>query len=342
MLAYIYQIRNTVNQKIYIGSTRQKKPRARWDTGHVNFLRKGTHNNAKLQHSWNKHGEKAFVFEVLEIFEWKEHVEIEIKEQEYIDRLDPFYNIMKKVVRNEGLIPYTVKRQSKHYILTKPCGEEIAVENLKKFCRENDLSPSCMYGVEKGLHSHHQGWLCRRAGMSKEEFEKIQRKKKPFKSKHNPEGLQYEVVSPTGEIFLCDRLKEFCREHNLGHSAMRSVLKGDCRHNKGWRVRYQGREFAHVKEPNVGRLDCDGNPVKWFVRDVGTQEVVTSLNISHFCRERGLTKEGNTQHLYKKGEGQKFTYSRYEDFRDVPYVPNVPSKARKPIQDTSLDIQLAH
>lgn len=59
----IYSIFNTVSCKHYVGSAVSIKHR--W-TRHVYLLRLGTHNNKKLQNSWNKHGASAFVFSVLE------------------------------------------------------------------------------------------------------------------------------------------------------------------------------------------------------------------------------------------------------------------------------------
>ena len=59
----IYSITNTVNGKRNIGQSMDI--RNRWN-GHRGQLRRGFHPNRHLQAAWNKHGEDAFVFEVLE------------------------------------------------------------------------------------------------------------------------------------------------------------------------------------------------------------------------------------------------------------------------------------
>jgi group I intron endonuclease len=59
----IYRIVNTVTGVFYIGSS--KNIPCRWRT-HLKQLRHNTHGNQKLQNSWNKHGEQAFSFEVIE------------------------------------------------------------------------------------------------------------------------------------------------------------------------------------------------------------------------------------------------------------------------------------
>jgi len=79
----IYQIKNLVNQKVYIGSSKEFKRRY---TQHLNTLKKGTHHNKHLQASFNKHGSDNFTFEVLEVTEGTTEERL-LKEQEYINRL---------------------------------------------------------------------------------------------------------------------------------------------------------------------------------------------------------------------------------------------------------------
>lgn len=76
----IYQIRNLINGKIYIGSTFDFRYRF---SKHKNDLKQNKHDNSYLQASWNKHGEKAFVFEVLEICDKEKLIE---REQYWLDK----------------------------------------------------------------------------------------------------------------------------------------------------------------------------------------------------------------------------------------------------------------
>jgi len=82
----IYQITNSINSKIYIGSSINLKQRF---NDHKKLLRHDKHPNQHLQSSWVKYGESNFEFKILEI------VNIElllIKEQYYID----FFNSSNK------------------------------------------------------------------------------------------------------------------------------------------------------------------------------------------------------------------------------------------------------
>ena len=59
----IYSILNKVNGKIYVGLTIDVKRRFK---EHKSELRSGIHYNSHLQRAWNKYGEDAFEFNVLE------------------------------------------------------------------------------------------------------------------------------------------------------------------------------------------------------------------------------------------------------------------------------------
>lgn len=59
----IYKIINVVNNKFYVGSAVDLKRRK---TRHFSELRNGKHNNRHLQAAWQKYGENAFVFVVVE------------------------------------------------------------------------------------------------------------------------------------------------------------------------------------------------------------------------------------------------------------------------------------
>ena len=58
----IYQIRNLVNGKLYIGSTKNFLLRRR---EHLKSLRKNKYTLSALQNAWNKYGEAGFIFEII-------------------------------------------------------------------------------------------------------------------------------------------------------------------------------------------------------------------------------------------------------------------------------------
>ena len=82
MVGYIYKITNKVTNQNYVGQTIDINRRKRT---HFNTLRSNTHDNPKLQASWNKYGEENFEFESWE-FEIQNIEELNLLECQYIEK----------------------------------------------------------------------------------------------------------------------------------------------------------------------------------------------------------------------------------------------------------------
>lgn len=96
-LGVVYVIRNKVNSNRYVGSTINGK-RRRGD--HFSGLRAGKHQNGHLQNAFNKYGESNFIFDVLEEVP-PEY--LTVREQFWMDTLQPEYNISKFAGSNLGV-----------------------------------------------------------------------------------------------------------------------------------------------------------------------------------------------------------------------------------------------
>lgn len=89
----IYQIKNLINGKVYIGSALNINNR--W-LEHRSTLRRQKHRNVLLQRAWDKYGEESFKFMVLETVQQPKN--LIAKEQAWFDQVKPFkrehgYNI---------------------------------------------------------------------------------------------------------------------------------------------------------------------------------------------------------------------------------------------------------
>ena len=85
--AGVYQIRNIINDKRYIGSSINLKKR---QAEHRRRLRDDCHRNQHLQNAWDKHGEDAFIFETIAYT----HPALCLRlEQAALDMYNPEYNI---------------------------------------------------------------------------------------------------------------------------------------------------------------------------------------------------------------------------------------------------------
>ena len=82
MVGYVYRITNKVTNQNYIGQTIDINRRKRT---HFNTLRNNTHDNPKLQASWNKYGEENFEFESWE-FKIQDTKELDSLECQYIEK----------------------------------------------------------------------------------------------------------------------------------------------------------------------------------------------------------------------------------------------------------------
>ena len=92
----VYVITNQWKLRYYVGSAKEFKSRYK---RHLASLRKGTHHNKFLQNDFNRCGEAAFVFEVLEVVPGEQSERL-AAEQRYLDSLhdsqEDCYNFDKK------------------------------------------------------------------------------------------------------------------------------------------------------------------------------------------------------------------------------------------------------
>jgi group I intron endonuclease len=84
----VYLITNLMNDKTYVGRSKHFDRRV---IEHLTLLRKGTHYNKKLQHSFNKYGEECFSFSKL--FESDFEMDCIALEQSEIDSGRHWYNL---------------------------------------------------------------------------------------------------------------------------------------------------------------------------------------------------------------------------------------------------------
>lgn len=250
----IYQIKNLVNGKVYIGQTKCFIKRY---ASHKSSLTNNKHKNHHLQAAVNKYGIEQFVFEVLEICSLET---LDQKETEFL-----IHN--KNICYNHDLIPkknskenlnlstavkkswesnYKRKRKAaeklaevrrknpnlfdnsrKTRIFISPTGEVCVVENLKEFCKIHELSVDVMRGLAKGKYYAHKGW----------KSAEITKTKKPRGSRKNI----YRFFSPTNEVILTNNIANLAREINVDRTGLFRLIKGRYNTYCGWK--FLGKNF---------------------------------------------------------------------------------------------------
>lgn len=278
----VYQIRNTITGAVYIGSSTTSIS-GRWGQ-HRRSLQHKRHENRHLQNAWNKYGQEAFVFEIVELLMLPEAVIP--REQFWIDRhmrrgRKRCYNINPKAEGPSEICKSPANRAkvsqrmrgnqfskrasaviaqkvSKTYPgLIAPDGTEYRnIKNLSAFCREHGLESKTMHSVANGKVPSSLGW--RRIDSPPP---KLMTTSFDFVS---PDGIEYRNIQ---------NLSTFCQEHKLGLTSMSQVHAGKQKHHRGW-IRH-GSTF-------VGEFNFVGPDGRIY------QNIV---KLAPFCRKHGLNKD---------------------------------------------------
>lgn len=103
----IYQIRCKINNKVYIGSTKNISLRIEY---HLNKLRYNNHYSETLQNDWNLYGEKNFVFETIDSCNINR---ILLLEQYWINKSKKLYNKNAAIKINNNKIFFSKKTRDK-------------------------------------------------------------------------------------------------------------------------------------------------------------------------------------------------------------------------------------
>lgn len=98
-IGIIYEIRNTINNKRYVGSSINPKRRR---VVHLRKLRQGKHHSIVLQRAFDKYGEESFFFSVIE-----NNIPLTYlveREQYWLNKLQPEYNVAKVAGSRIGVL----------------------------------------------------------------------------------------------------------------------------------------------------------------------------------------------------------------------------------------------
>jgi group I intron endonuclease len=195
----IYSIRNTIDGKIYIGSTLGSF-KQRFNS-HKSALRHNKHGNPHLQRVWNKYGEDSFEFNIIEAIE--SPADVITAEQFYLDVFygDMCYNIRAVAESNKGII------------------------RSQETKRKHSITMKLRYGKDSKVAKDRSN---RMKGVPQPEKASIAR---AMKIKTWP-GF----ISPNGDEYTCiEDLVSFANEQSLNAQGLRRLGRNERKHYKGWR-----------------------------------------------------------------------------------------------------------
>ncbi len=142
MTSGIYGFYNMVTKKPYIGQSIDLEHR---EYLHLWNLKRNTHPNPYLQSSFNKHGEKNFVFEVLEIVENTN--DLDSREQYYIDYygIDNLYNMLPIAESRKN---YKATEETRRKTSKATLGKKRSLEQRKKMSESRFGDSNPFYGKQ--------------------------------------------------------------------------------------------------------------------------------------------------------------------------------------------------
>lgn len=124
----IYQIRNIVNNHIYVGSSKNLFLRYK---SHFGDLKRNKHENPYLQYAYNKHGKDSFVFEILEYCEQENRFK---NEQYWIDK---FYGQGCYNINKDAINPPNARGRKR--IFTEQQRKKLSLSQKKRFEENPEL-----------------------------------------------------------------------------------------------------------------------------------------------------------------------------------------------------------
>jgi group I intron endonuclease len=255
MYGIIYKVLNKVNQKIYIGQTKNTLQR-RMAAHKCSAITKKS--NSYFHKAIRKYGWDSFSWEIICFCKSKE--ELDKKEIIYIHKYSSHvslgfgYNLTKGGDFNPMSDPEIKRRADVNRAIA-----------MKSFCGE--------YNVMKRpivKEKHHAAILHM---VTTEEW------KKPTAIGNEKQKSIYEITFPDGHIETIKGLNQFCKDHNLQQSKMSSVSSGERPHHKNFICKKIEQRGKTIGNNNLNK--------EYYFKNNNEKVVVTNLN--EFCKENFLS-----------------------------------------------------
>ena len=236
----VYQILCIPTGKVYIGSSEDLA--RRW-SNHCTLLRGNRHDNKHLQFAWNKYGESAFEFTVIELVLVGFCLE---REQYWLDKTQSYntkcgFNLARvagAAMSGRSHTPETKAKMSQSHTgkpLTPEHRAAVSRGQIGKIVSAETRTK--MSTSKKGTKRPHSPET--RAKMSAAHVGKQGR---PLSSEHKAKllarhALEWAITLPNGDEIVITNLAAFCREHNLNCSQMQKMEQQGKAHYKGYKCK---------------------------------------------------------------------------------------------------------
>lgn len=201
----IYKISNTANGKVYYGSTKCFRKRA---SQHFSDLKNKRHTNILLQRAFDKYGEDAFIFEVVETVE-KDKEKLLEREQHFLNQ---FFDDGKNC-----------------YNVCITAGSRIGSRNKKPYNPTTDGRAKSRTDALKAIVSQKNKVTWNTPEKKKEASDNAYKRW----NKHSA-GIEVKNLT-TGEVCKIEgSVREWCKERNLSYKAFHLMVQGKTKSSGGW------------------------------------------------------------------------------------------------------------
>jgi group I intron endonuclease len=348
MKSGIYRIRNLINNKIYIGSSKDLEDR--WND-HKRDLNYNTHHCDHLQNAWNKYGEKNFVFEIInecspikELLLFREQCWLDTIRVEYFDGTigdinhNLAYNTCKIAGSSAGTkaSEETRKKQSEAK-KGKRVGEEASLAKLtwvqvreirKKYA--NDTTMSCtklskIYNVTSSVIKQilsYRTWI-EDDGL-KEQIEDIKKKSNAalLNNKRNLQGeknglakLTWEKVKEIREKYVIGNYTscKLAKEYAINKSTILRIINNRTWYDPEYKFEKLSEEEVKRRMSENRRGEKSPNFGRHFSEE--TKQKLSESHKGHFTSEE--TKEKmSVCHRGEKCYKAKLTWDQVNEIRE--------------------------
>jgi hypothetical protein len=196
-------------------------------------------NRHKFAYALKKYGRDGFIWGIIE------ESDISLlndREVYWIEKYDTFKKGYNSTTGGNQGREYCTKE----YLIEKPDGNLELIENLTKYCRENNLRRSTMDVTLTGYCLSHRGYrIIPRTQKEIERYEETRKviknrilltneKKKQFILENHVK--EYLVEQPYGQTKIIKNLSQYCRDNNLNVAHIHETLYGKRLQHKGYKL----------------------------------------------------------------------------------------------------------
>ena len=260
----IYKATNLINGKIYIGYSGNFRKRLNAHKRKA-FSKSKEFENIYFYNSMRKYGWENFKFEIIYQSKDKEHCHFEM-ETYFICYYDTYYlsnNGYNMTYGGEGAVGYKMSEEGKINIKLKrkyakknpkfqtyefynENGEYIKINNIEKFCKENNIKSSGLRSLFYNKRNFCNGWIKYIEGLSYQETLNLVRSR--------ISNINYwKFYNEKGEIIEIYNLSKFCKENYLCKQSMIKVHDGKCCSYKGYIKFYDHLSYEEYLE-NIQKI----------------------------------------------------------------------------------------